>query len=82
VKNKIKKNKDLGVYMVGKYKIGDIVEFIYRYEEGEEDVEKYTEVLEISGFSDNGKEVHGWFDSDDCGGSIKFEWIKGLKKYN
>jgi hypothetical protein len=75
---KIKKNKDLGVYMVGKYKIGDVVEFVY----GEEDIEKYNESLKISGFSDDGKEVHGWFDSDDCGGSIKFEWIKGLKVYN
>jgi len=78
MKNKVKKNKDLGVYMVGKYKIGDLVEFVYRYEEGEEGEEKYTEVLKISGFSDDGEEVYGYFDSDDCGGTIKYKWITGI----
>ena len=67
---KIYKNKILGVYKVGKYKIGDKVNF--NYEDGGEDEFK------IEGFSDNGEEVYGIFFSDDCGGIIKFNWITEL----
>lgn len=69
----IKKNKDLGVYKVGNYKIGDIVDFDGGDEGG-------SDSLKIDGFSDDGKEVYGYFNSDDCGGSIKFKWIVGLKE--
>ena len=69
----IKTNKELGVYKVGNYKIGDVVEF----DSGEGEVD----VLRITGFSNDGKMVHGMFDSDDCGGSIEYSWIKGLYNY-
>ena len=68
---KIYKNKILGVYKVGDYKIGDRVRFIYE-EDGEEDEFK------IEGFSDNGEEVYGVFWSDDCGGYIEYKWIIGF----
>ena len=70
---KIKKNKDLGVYKVGEYKIGDYVEFDGGEEVGED-------VLRIESFSDDGKMVYGFFESDDCGGGIEFKWIKKLKE--
>ena len=67
----IKKNEDLGVYKVGDYKIGDLVKFKY---DGEEDGD---DILKIEGFSDDGKKVYGYFDSDDCGGEINYNWIEG-----
>jgi hypothetical protein len=69
---KIYKNKILGVYKVGDYKIGDRVKF--KYEDGESDEFK------IEGFSDDGREVYGVFWSDDCGGFIEFDWIVGFVK--
>lgn len=63
---KIKKNKELGVYKVGDYKIGDDVRF-----DGGEGVDE----LRIEGFSEDGKKVYGVFFSDDCGGEIEFDWI-------
>lgn len=66
----IKKNKALGVYQVGKYKIGDMV--CFKDDEGSKDD------LQISAFSDDGKEVFGYFRSDDCGGGIKFADIVGV----
>ena len=75
MKLKIKKNKDLGVYKVGDYKINDVVSFIYGDGEGGEGC---TDNLKIEGFSDDGEEVYGYFDSDDCGGTIKYKWITGI----
>jgi hypothetical protein len=75
-KLKIYKNKDLGIYKVGKYKIGDVVDFDGGEEGG-------VDVLRIVGFreEDGVMLVDGYFDSDDCGGSINFEWVKGLSRY-
>ena len=69
IKINIKKNKELGVYKVNNYKIGDYVKFDGGEEIGED-------VLRIEGFSDDGKKVFGCFESDDCGGEIELDWIK------
>ena len=69
MKNKIYKNKELGVYKVGAYKIGDRVAI--------ED----NDYMQIESFSDNGEEVYGVFFSDDCGGSISFDKIIGHHNY-
>jgi len=74
---KIYKNKILGIYKINNYKINDEVEFDGGDEGG-------VDVLRIVGFreEDGVMMVDGYFGSDNCGGSIKFDWISKLKIYN
>jgi len=70
-KLKIYKNKDLGIYKINNYKINDEV------------LLKNNDVLRIVGFreEDGVMMVDGYFNSDDCGGSINYNWITGLSRY-
>ena len=68
MKNKLYRNKELGVYKVGSYKIGDEVEL-----EG-------GDYLKITEFSEDGEVVYGEFFSDDCGGEVKFSEIIGFRE--
>jgi hypothetical protein len=69
---KIYKNKELGIYKINNYKINDEV------------LLKNNDILRIIGFRevDGVMMVDGYFSSDNCGGSIKFDWISKLKIYN
>ena len=68
MKLKIYKNKSLGIYKVGKYKIGDEV------------LLKNKDILRIVGFREEEgvMMVDGYYSSDDCGGSENFNNIVSL----